>query len=404
MYDDTPDERPWTSGLPWALVGLLAGLLAGALLWTDTSQTPGWTTYAGVYESAAPSVVNVSVSGDGIGVGSGFAVSGDKVITARHLVEGADAIVVRGLDGVEYQAAPLGMDARTDLALLDVPGATFQPARLGRSRSLAVGDTVLAIGNPYGLGHSLAQGVVGGAQRAIDGAEGGAAFVQLSIPLNPGNSGGPVLDERGLVVGVLAGTHTQGQAIAFAVPVDVLTAALPALLRGDRLTRAWMGLRGDAVAQGLSVRSVIPGGPADRAGVRVGDVVTEVEGHEANTPEHYERALDLIAPGAKVDVRIIRDGERLSIPVLAVDRAARTVVASGMTLRAAAGTGGEVVAVRPDSRADRAGVREGDVLRAVSGFVVQSPADVQDLLAGQEAVRVEVVRDGTVLRMSLAAL
>ncbi len=404
MYESESNTPAWTQGLAWLVTGVLGGLLIGVVVFRTAPETVGWTSYSDVYQAVAPSVVNVAVDGESLGVGSGFAVGTDKVVTARHLVQGATSISVLGLDGLEYEAAVLGSDARTDLALLDVPGASLQPVRLGRSHTLMVGDTVLAIGNPYGLGHSLAQGVVGGQQRAMDGGDGNAAFVQLSIPLNPGNSGGPILDDRGLVVGVLAGTHAQGQAIAFAVPVDVLSSALPALLRGDELTRAWMGVRGVAVTQGLQLDAVVAGGPADRAGLRVGDILSTVGEMPVLTPDAFNDVLSALPPHGKVAVGLLRDGERMAIPVLLADRAARSVVASGMTLRAAPGAGGEVVAVRPGSRADRAGVFEGDVIRSVSGFVVQSPADVQDLLAGRNAVRLEMVRDGAMMAVTLEQL
>jgi serine protease Do len=404
MYESEISTPAWTQGFAWLVTGVLGGVLIGVLVFRTAPEPVGWTSYAGVYQAVAPSVVNVAVDGDSLGVGSGFAVGTNKVVTARHLVQGADSISVLGLDGLEYEAAVLGSDARTDLALLDVPGASLQPVRLGRSHTLMVGDTVLAIGNPYGLGHSLAQGVVGGQQRSMDGGDGSAAFVQLSIPLNPGNSGGPILDDSGLVVGVLAGTHAQGQAIAFAVPVDVLSAALPALLRGDELTRAWMGVRGFAATQGLQLEAVVSGGPADRAGIRIGDTLSTVGDLPVLTPDAFNDVLSALPPHGKVAVVLLRDGERLAIPVLLADRASRSVVASGMTMRAAPGAGGEVVAVRPGSRADRAGVFEGDVIRSVSGFVVQSPADVQDLLAGRNAVRLELVREGTVMAVTLGQL
>ena len=391
-------------GLLWLAAGLVGGLVVGVFMTQAPDESTTWPTYADVYQDVSPSVVNVAVSGTDALEGTGFAVGTDKVVTARHLVAGAERITIRGLDGVVFDAVVLGADARTDLALLDVPGAQFQPARLGRSHGVLVGDTVLAIGNPYGLGHSLAQGIVGGAQRAINSAEGDAAFIQLSIPLNPGNSGGPIVDDRGLVVGVLAGTHAQGQSIAFAVPVDVLVAALPSLLRGQQLTRGWVGLRGSEHSQGMRIEAVVPGGPADRAGVRVGDVVTGLAGQPAGTPEAFALLLDTVPAGGKVTLDLLRDGERRSLPLLLADRASRSVVASGMTLRAAPGAGGEVVAVRPGSRADRSGIREGDVVRVVDGYVVQSPADVQDLLVSRDAVPIEVLREGTAVNVVLGAV
>lgn len=390
--------------LPWAVSGLLAGLLLGVLLAQRPPPRPSWASYAQVYAEVAPTVLNVSVEGAEARVGTGFAVAPDRVVTARHLVLDAQSIGVRGLDGEVLSARILGSDARTDLALLDVSGAALSAARLGRSERLMVGDTVLAIGNPYGLGHSLAVGVVGGRQRAIGGGSAASGFLQLTIPLNPGNSGGPIVDAGGQVVGVLAGTHARGQAIAFAVPVETLRDTLPALLRGDRLTRAWLGVRCEDRDGGAVVVAVVPAGPADRAGIRPGDRIASIAGFPVDGADALVGLLDGLPPGGKVSVVRARDGAEQVVPVVLADRAERSVVASGMTLRAAPGAGGEVVAVRPGSRAERAGVLQGDVVRVVAGFPVQAPADVQDLLADRGAVRLEVLRAGEIVLLTLEEL
>jgi S1-C subfamily serine protease len=220
------EENPARTGGVWvagavlvALVGLSVGYGLGR---SAHSEPPGWPTYAAVFDGVAESVVNVSIEGPSARVGSGFAVSGTEVITARHLVIDAEQVLVRDIHGRTLPAEVVGTDARSDLALLAVPGAGFPAVSFGGSAELRVGDTVIAIGNPYALSHSLAVGVVGGlGRRLASGGDGPKVdFLQLSMPLNPGNSGGPVFDRAGRVVGVLSGTHAQGQAIAFAVPVD----------------------------------------------------------------------------------------------------------------------------------------------------------------------------------------
>lgn len=384
------------------VAALAVGVAAGAL-WVGGGDGR-WASYAAVYDDVAPVVVNVAVEAPDVRVGSGFAVAPDRVVTARHLVVDATEVVVRRLDGDALPARVLGTDARTDLAVLEVPAGGLSPASLGATSSLRVGDTVLAIGNPYGLGHSLAVGVVGARTRTVGGGSEAPEVLQLTIPLNPGNSGGPIVDERGDVVGVLAGTYARGQAIAFAVPTDALAAALPGLMRGDRRTRAWLGARVEPDPAGARVVAVVPAGPAERAELRPGDVVTSLAGRPVADPDGLAAALDALGPSKSVPCGLVRDGQPLTVDVTLDDRADRAVVISGMTLRASPGTGGEVVAVRPGSRAERAGVRVGDVVKTVGGRPVQAPADVQDLLAGRGGVTLEVLRDDNLVGVALEPL
>ncbi|MBT3217645.1 MAG: trypsin-like serine protease, partial [Proteobacteria bacterium] len=229
-------------------MGWFFALLFAALAfwsWAFQPHEPSWPSYADTFTHVAQGVVNVSLESAETRVGSGFAISSNRIVTARHLVLATGELTVRDVSGRTLNAVVVGTDARTDLALLEVAGGEFVPAVLGESNHLRVGDTVLAIGNPYGLGHSLAVGVVGHrGRRLVHKADGPRVdFIQLSIPLNPGNSGGPIFDVWGKVVGVLAGTHSEGQAIAFAVPIEVLLESLPALKQGERVSRAFLGVR-----------------------------------------------------------------------------------------------------------------------------------------------------------------
>ena len=371
-------------------VGLSVGALVG-------SGDPSWPSYAPLFERAAPSVVSVSVEGGARRMGSGFAVSEDEVVTSLHIVDGGDPIVVRDVAGEEHPARLLGSDARSDLALLAVEGADLVAAELGSAAGLKVGDAVVAIGNPFGLGHSLSAGVVGhrGRRLARDAEAGPRVdFVQLSIPLNPGNSGGPVFDRSGKVVGVLSGVHAQGQAIAFAVPVDVVVDALPALRAGKMLSRAYLGARFEAGPGGVEVVSVTPHSPADAAGLRSGDRVLALGGDPVSAVADIDRGLDQRTGGATCELRVSRGGEPLTLHVVLADWAEQPVVAAGMTLRAASGMGGEVLAVRPRSRAEDAGIHVGDEVRAVDGVPVRAPADVKEALAAGGGAQVEVLRDG----------
>lgn len=389
-----------TAFVPWAIALLSVGLAVGAL-WRRPAE-PDWTSYAEVYAEVAPVVVNVSVQEPEPRVGSGFAVAPDQVVTARHLVADASTVTVRTVAGREVGARVVGTDARTDLALLQVQRAAFEPAVLGTTEHLAVGDTVLAIGNPYGLGHSLAIGVLGSRDRRLAPGEGPqVAFLQLTIPLNPGNSGGPIFDERGEVVGVLTGTHAQGQAIAFAVPVETVREILPVLAEGVHVSNAFLGLRTRPSPEGLVVVAVLPSGPAGRAGVRAGDVLVKVAGEEVRTGAELRAVLDRLPVTSHVFVQLLRDGVPTPVDVRLEDRAEHPMVVSGMTLAAEGGTGGRVLAVRPRSRADAAGIAEGDLVLSVRGMPVRAPADVEDLLADGGPAQLEILRDGALVAIQL---
>ncbi len=391
-------------GRTWAAVALVATALAAAAVgYSLGDRDQGWPTYAPVFDEVRGGVVSVVVDAPTARVGSGFVVAPDEVVTARHLVVDAPAITVRDVSGASLPATLVGADARTDLALLRVEGR-LTPLVLGASEPLAVGTTLIAIGSPYGLAHSLSVGVLSGRGRRLqeEGSGPRVDFLQLAIPLNPGNSGGPVLDERGEVVGVLSGTHAQGQAIAFAVPVEILSASLPTLRAGARLSRAWLGLTVEQEGSAVVVSSVVASSPADRAGILPGDRLSAFDDVPLDTPADLTRALDALAGGATATVRLRRDGKLELVDVRLADWAEQPVVIGGMTLRPAPGAGGEVVAVRPRSRAEVAGILVGDVVRSVDGAPVRAPADVRDALAGGEPAQLDLVREGAPISVQLA--
>lgn len=401
-----------TGAAPNAAVVLLlaltvAGAAVGGFLLGSRDEPPAeptWPSYAEVFGEVAGGVVNVSLETPSARIGSGFVVSPREVVTARHLVVDAERVTVRDIHGRTLGAEVVGTDARTDLALLRLTDGELVPLELGSTADLRVGDTVVAIGNPFGLGHSLSVGVVGSRGRRLaaeveDGPR--VDFLQLSLPLNPGNSGGPVFDASGRVVGVLSGTHSQGQAISFAVPVEALLEDLGPLRAGARVSRAFLGVTTRAEAGAVVVDTVIPSSPADRAGIRPGDSLTAFDGAELSAPVDLQRALDRLEGGRATSVRLLRDGELHVLDVTLADWAEQPVAIGGMILRPAPGAGGEVVAVRPRSRAERSGVRVGDVVRAVDGVPVRAPADVRDALGGGGPAQLDLVRGGAPLSVQL---
>jgi len=256
---------------------------------------------------------------DGVATGTGFLIDREgSIVTNDHVAAGGSRISVRfGQKGRRIDARVVGRDPGTDLALLriDPKAARFDPLPLGDSKSVHVGDTAIAIGNPFGLERSLTLGVVSSTDREIDAPDGTPIdhAVQTDAAINPGNSGGPLLDAAGHVIGVNSQGRGGASGIAFAVPVDTLERVLPALRRGGgrRIERPFLGI--STGGDGARVVDVVRRGAADRAGIREGDVVVSVDGRPAREPGDVARAVQRRKPGDQVTVVVRRDDRRLTL-------------------------------------------------------------------------------------------
>ncbi|WP_029008634.1 S1C family serine protease [Azospirillum halopraeferens] len=300
-----------------------------------------------VFETAAPSVVYVYAlrdpSGDpGQGTGSGIVWdAAGHVVTNLHVVEGADRVAVRLDSGLAVPAAVVGTAPQLDLAVLRLPDvpAPLRPIAVGTSEDLAVGQAVFAIGNPFGLGRSMSRGIVSALDRTLPTLAGRevAGVIQTDAAINPGNSGGPLLDSAGRLVGVntaiLSGTGAFA-GVGFAVPVDLVNRAVPALIRDGRLPLAGLGVAvapDEATARrgitGVMVAAVPDGSPAARAGLRgidpagdrPGDVVTHVGGRRVETLAQLTRALEAVGIGNEAELTVLRAGETVTLRVPVVD-------------------------------------------------------------------------------------
>jgi S1-C subfamily serine protease len=271
--------------------------------------------------------------------GSGVIVTPDGyALTNHHVVHGATAIEAALSDGRTLVADVVGTDAATDLAVLRLPsaGASFPFAPLGDSNLLRPGAIVLALGSPYGLTWTATAGIVGATGRTIASQAAGRSIegvIQTDAALNPGNSGGPLLDAKGHVVGVNTAVLLDAQGLCFAVPSSTAAFVLSEILRHGRVRRAWLGIGAEEVlvpgpiaranrvepARGVVVRGVEPGGPAALAGLRRGDVIVHLRGTPARTTADLHRLLDASAIDAAVTLDVLRDGRRLSLVVRPVE-------------------------------------------------------------------------------------
>ncbi len=258
------------------------------------------------------------------GSASGVIITPDGyVVTNSHVVDGVDVITVRLADGTSFPALLVGQDPATDLALLRVPGAQLPIARLGDSSRLRVGQLAIAIGNPFGFQNTVTSGVVSAQGRAIRSMSGRLIenVIQTDAPLNPGNSGGPLVDSRGLVIGINTAIIQYAQGICFAVPVNTMRWVVTALLREGKITRGFLGIAGQTVPlplkvirffnlkqdSGVYVVAVSPGSPVAAAGLAEGDVVLGLGETPARGVDDVHRFLTRDAIGKKLVLRVLRN-------------------------------------------------------------------------------------------------
>ena len=283
-----------------------------------------------VYAKASPSVVFVrSREGAGVASGTGFLVDSDgTIVTNAHVVAGSSNVQVRFEDnGAGVDAEVLGTDSSSDLAVLRVnpsDAGGVKPLRLADSDSVRVGDLAIAIGYPLGLDRTATVGIVSGLGRAIKAPNGFSIdkIIQTDAPINPGNSGGPLLDAAGRVIGVnsqIATTSGSGGSvgIGFAVPSNTVRQVVPRLRTGASIKRAYVGIETgpSIVGPGALVSNVVPGGPADRGGVQIGDTITRVAGKEIRAPEDISSTITSRSPGDEVEVELRRAGEDRTVRV-----------------------------------------------------------------------------------------
>lgn len=397
---------------------LLASLLCAVAAEGQTSMRR--TPVVEVVERVAPAVVNIAAEsivrevdpyfGGFFGsrtrkaqsLGSGLIIDPNGiVVTNAHVIEGASRIVVTLLDGRELEAEVLGSDRDADLAVLRVEAKGLPAVPLGPSQDLWMGETVVAIGNPFGLSHTVTTGVLSARGRTVPGSAQGARytdFLQTDASINPGNSGGPLVDLAGRVIGINTAIIQGASGIGFAIPADRAERVVEDLLRYGRLEPLWTGLRlvtidpelarreGFPVLRGALVERVFEDSPAARAGVREGDLLVSVEGRAVTAREDLNTALVSVPVGTPVRLGIRRGEARLTIELRAI-RPPRglglRVLERTVGLRTIAERGGiRVESVARGSLAERKGLRAGDQVLAANG---QRLEDLESL--GREVLR-----------------
>jgi len=260
------------------------------------------------------------------GAGSGFVITPDGyILTNNHVIHGARAIEVLFADGSTAPADVVGGDPDTDIALVRAHTARLAPVDLGDSDALRVGQLVVAMGNPFGLQASVTTGVVSALRRTLRATTGRLIedIIQTDAALNPGNSGGALLDSRGRVIGVNTAIIAGANATGFAVPINTAKRIIPDLMREGRVVRGYLGFAGQtvpfpkaaaaryglSVPAGVQIVQIVPDGPAQKAGLRAGDVMLSVDGKEAPSVDAIHRILDGNSIGREAALRVLRRGE-----------------------------------------------------------------------------------------------
>jgi serine protease Do len=339
-------------------------------------------------------------------LGTGILIdSSGHVVTNAHVVEGADVVRVKLADDREFKAKVKGRDRRLDLALLELEGAADLPAAsLGSSEALRVGEYVVAIGNPFGLGHTVTMGIVSAKSRAL-GAGPYDDFIQTDASINPGNSGGPLFNLRGEVVGINTAINPAGRGIGFAIPVDALKYVLPQLLTKGYVERGRLGVVIQPVdaplakaldldrPRGALVAEVEPGGPAEKAGLAAGDVILSIDGVDVPSSQDLPRLVARHAPGSKVSLKVLRKHSEKTIEAeldVLKDSGPSELPATiesqaglGIELGDARGGGALVERVRPHSAAGEA-LEPGDVIVEVNQEKVSTAKEAAARIARAE--------------------
>jgi serine protease Do len=467
-----------------SVLSLIAGLIIAANLnWThplsaktEMSTLGGLPSFADLAQNVSPAVVNISttktVKGGGRvfdffrgqkerrspmdefferffgdespqprehkqkSLGSGFIIDEKgHILTNNHVVEDADEIKVILKDHKEYSAKVIGRDPKTDLALLQIKSwKGFQLIRLGNSDELRVGDWVMAIGNPFGLDHTVTAGIVSAKGRVI-GAGPYDNFIQTDASINPGNSGGPLLNLKGEVVGINTAILATGQGIGFAIPINTVKDLLPQLMEKGKVTRGWLGVMVQKVTPELAksfglkeeagalVGDVTPNSPADKAGIKPGDIIIEFNQKAIKEMNELPRLVAAVPVGREAEVKVLRNGSPLVFKVVIQELDDKQMASSSSPAKPELGLSVQeltpelarrfrmdyepgliVVQVQDGSPAEEAGLQQGDLIKEVNRKPVKDLKAFQDLVNGSKKggnILFRIKRGGTNLFVSM---
>jgi len=408
-------------GLLAVLVVFLGGIMA-CPAWADSRRTP----VVKAVEAVSPSVVNITVIkkttfgarspfGDPFfdqffkdfsgqqprqsqSLGSGVIIDGAKalVLTNAHVIASGGEITVRLKDGREFKAELVGSDPDFDLAVLKLRKAADLPqVAMGDSNDIYIGETVIAIGNPFGFSHTVTTGVVSAVNRPMKTSNGAyGSFIQTDAAINPGNSGGPLLNIHGKLIGINTAIHARAEGIGFAIPVNKAKFVVDELLNTGHVAPIWLGVFGQDIDQatarhfklrnlkGFLVSEVYSATPAAKAGIKAGDVILAVNGRGVTNKDDYLTQLFSVTKSEGLTIILVRNGKHRKLelrPQVLDKKMALTLVRTRWGFELADrrnGTGAEVTVIVPGSPAARLGLQAGDIIHQIGSRRLASGLDL----------------------------
>jgi len=347
------------------------------------------------------------------------------IVTNAHVVENASEITVTLQDGRDLKAEIIGSDTPSDVAVLKVKPDGLTQISLGDSAKVEVGDFVVAIGNPFGLQHTVTSGIISGLSRSGINPDGYEDFIQTDASINPGNSGGALVNLRGELIGINTAILSRSGGnigIGFAIPVNMARSVMDQLIRYGSVKRGQLGVSMYTVTPdiahslglpsvvGALVSQVVDGSPADRAGIRTGDVITSVNGQPVKSNSELRNTIGLLRVGDKVEIGLLRDGKPVRVTAVIADTTTELGAGpasihkslEGAVLADASDAGGALVrSVEPGSAAAQAGLRAEDVIVGANRGRVSSVHDLRERAKGTAVLVLEVRRGATVLLVPL---
>jgi serine protease Do len=385
-------------------------------------------------------------------LGSGVIISPEGyILTNNHVVDGATSVVVTLHDKREFKARVIGTDPRTDIAVIKIDGANFPALTLGDSSKVEVGDVVLAIGNPFGVGQTVTMGIVSATGRAGLGIEQVEDFIQTDAAINPGNSGGALVDDEGHLIGIntaiLAGNSGGNQGIGFAIPINMARNDMDQIVATGKVEHGYIGILPQDVTPALAkafnandtngalVGEVTPNSPAARANLQRGDIIVGINGEPVTDANQLRMKIGMMAPNSTANLKVMRNGQAQNVPVTlgeypskverasldnhnsngaAPDKSLNGVSVENITPEAAqelkipASTQGVVVTeVDPASHAADSGLKPGDVIQQVNHQAVANVRDFSQAVGksgksgNDDSVLLLVNRDGNTLFLAV---
>jgi len=368
------------------------------------------------------------------GLGSGFIISEDGyILTNNHVIDGATTVNVRMTNGDEFKAEIIGSDPGTDVALIKIDAKNLPAVKFGDSDQVKVGEWVLAIGSPFNFEYSVTKGIVSAKGRALGGSDRYVPFLQTDVPINPGNSGGPLFNMKGEVVGINSQIYTRSggfMGVSFSIPINIALNAAEQLKETGTVQRGWLGVEmapefndnielarslGFERADGALIGRVFENSPASNGGIQVNDVLVEFNGKPVRRYTDLPPLVGVVHPGDEVDVKVIRDGKpvKLTIAIGSYDEESiamgpqKTKVTDNplnIVVSDVGSRNGVQVDELLDGPAQRAGMRQGDIITMMRNEFVRDKSDFDRIISElpeNGAVAVRILRGESIVYLAI---